>query len=84
MSCLSCNTQPWYADSLALQVGPGFNRDYWARFEKFTKDVVKKSDDVYIVTGPVFAPALTASGLRSVHGFIGAPALLLLFRLDLL
>jgi hypothetical protein len=24
-----------------VQVGPGFNRDYWARFEKFVKDAVK-------------------------------------------
>jgi DNA/RNA endonuclease G (NUC1) len=32
-------------------VGPGFNRDYWARFEKFVKDAAKVSDGVFIVTG---------------------------------
>lgn len=39
-----------------LQVGAGFNRDYWARFEKFVKDTVKISDGVFIVTGPLWLP----------------------------
>jgi endonuclease G len=56
---------------IIFQVGGGFNRDYWARFEKFVKDVVKKSDDVYVVTGPVFAPQVTPQGVRSGHAYIG-------------
>jgi DNA/RNA endonuclease G (NUC1) len=55
-------------------VGAGFNRDYWARFEKFVKDCVKHSNDVYVVTGPVFAPVASPQGLRSMHGYIGACA----------
>lgn len=39
-----------------LQVGAGFNRDYWARFEKFVKDTVKISDGVFVVTGPLWLP----------------------------
>lgn len=46
----------------ALQVGPGFNRDYWARFEKFIKDTAKASDGVYIVTGPLWLPQPDARG----------------------
>lgn len=55
-----------------VQVGKGFNQDYWARFEKFVKNVHKRSEAVYIATGPIFAPMLTQDGLRSNHGFIGA------------
>lgn len=40
----------------SVQVGPGFNRDYWARFEKFIKETAKASDGVYIVTGPLWLP----------------------------
>jgi hypothetical protein len=58
---------------LDAQVGDGFNRDYWARFEKFVKDIVKRADDVYIVTGPVFAPQVTPQGVKSGHAYIGAP-----------
>ncbi|KIY96603.1 endonuclease, partial [Monoraphidium neglectum] len=42
--------------NISPQVGVGFNRDYWARFEKFVKDVVRQSDGVYIVTGPLYLP----------------------------
>jgi hypothetical protein len=41
---------------MSPQVGAGFNRDYWARFEKLVKDVVKHADGVYVVTGPLFLP----------------------------
>jgi DNA/RNA non-specific endonuclease len=54
-----------------MQVGAGFNRDYWARFEKLVKDVTRRAADVYVVTGPVFAPALTPQGLVAYHGYIG-------------
>ncbi len=42
--------------NVSPQVGPGFNRDYWARVEKFTRDLNKACDDVYIVSGPLFLP----------------------------
>jgi len=39
----------------APQVGKGFNRDYWARFERFVNDtVVSSCRDVYVVTGPLY------------------------------
>lgn len=67
----------WDTHSLLLvhvtQVGKGFNQDYWARFEKFAKDVVKRADDVYIVTGPMFTPSLDPSGgLKMQYKLLGA------------
>lgn len=59
------------------QVGAGFNRDYWARFEKFVKDTAKKSDGVYVVTGPLYLPTPEADpatgrpGWRMQYPMIG-------------
>ena len=45
------------------QVGQGFNRDYWERFERFVRDLTKKgSDDVYVVTGPLWMPRPDGDG----------------------
>lgn len=53
-------------------MGTGFNRDYWARFEKFVKDVANKSDEVYVVTGPLFLPQLDEQDKWVMkHSFIG-------------
>lgn len=57
--CVLCRLP---AAGCRLQVGPGFNRDYWARFEKFIKDTAKASDGVYIVTGPLWLPQPDARG----------------------
>ena len=74
--CLSCLYKFYHRAVAHAQVGPGFNRDYWARFEKFVKDVVKKADDVWIATGPVFAPAVMPDGsLNSAHRYIGVSLL---------
>lgn len=61
--------------NVSPQVGDGFNRDYWARFEKFVKDVAKRADGLYVVTGPLFLPALDATGTqwRAAHPHIGTP-----------
>lgn len=62
--------------NISPQVGPGFNRDYWARFEKFVKDAVKVSDGVYIVTGPLWLPQQDARGSgkwEMRHPMIGKP-----------
>jgi DNA/RNA endonuclease G (NUC1) len=32
------------------------NREFWARTEKFSKDLAKRHEDVFIVTGPLFLP----------------------------
>jgi endonuclease G, mitochondrial len=44
--------------NIAPQVGNGFNRHYWARFEKMARDVAERFDQVYIVTGPLYVPEL--------------------------
>lgn len=45
--------------NVSPQVGVGFNRDYWARLEKFVRDVAKKgvADKVTVITGPLFVPS---------------------------
>ena len=45
-----------------LQVGPGFNRDYWARLERFVQDLASSCDDVWVVTGPLYLPVRAAPG----------------------
>ncbi|KAI8471792.1 MAG: DNA/RNA non-specific endonuclease [Monoraphidium minutum] len=65
--------------NICPQVGAGFNRDYWARFEKFVKDVVRRSDGVYVVTGPLYLPGPDADaaagkpGWRMSYPMIGKP-----------
>eukprot|EP00775_Hariotina_reticulata_P011483 gene11483-11627_t len=60
--------------NISPQVGPGFNRDYWARFEKFVKDVAKVSDGVFIVTGPLWLPQPDGRGKWEMrHPVIGQP-----------
>jgi endonuclease G len=54
--CCSCLPPTICCSNISPQVGAGFNRDYWARFEKLVKDVVKHADGVYVVTGPLFLP----------------------------
>ncbi|KAL4428150.1 hypothetical protein ABPG75_002239 [Micractinium tetrahymenae] len=66
--------------NMSPQVGAGFNRDYWARFERFVQDLCKRCDDVYIITGPLFLPqrsgatqANGAPGFVMQHPMIGTP-----------
>lgn len=42
--------------NVSPQVGKGLNRDYWARFEKFVRDIVLSgnADEVSVATGPLF------------------------------
>jgi endonuclease G len=44
--------------NIAPQVGPGFNRQYWAYLEKFCRDLTKNYTDVFVYTGPLFLPQL--------------------------
>ncbi len=46
-------------------------RDYWARFERFVKTLAWSSDDVYIVTGPLYVPQRTPQGYVMHHPMIG-------------
>ena len=45
--------------NVSPQVGPGFNRDYWAKLEQFVRDVAgnEKSRATYVATGPLFLPS---------------------------
>eukprot|EP00210_Caulerpa_lentillifera_P008231 g7858.t2 len=60
--------------NISPQVGRGFNQDYWARFEKFTRDLVKLSSAVFIVTGPLWMPTKQKSGQYVMnYPMIGKP-----------
>jgi len=41
---------------LFLKVGQGFNRDKWNDLEKEVRNLVKKYDNVWVVTGPLYLP----------------------------
>lgn len=55
------------------QAGKGFNRDYWARFERFIKELTNTCEDVYVVTGPLYIPKRGPSGYVLSHPMIGTP-----------
>merc|ERR1712230_45210 len=42
--------------NMCPQVGEGFNRDYWAHFEEFCRDLTKRYPSVRVVTGPLYLP----------------------------
>ncbi|KAG0305174.1 nuclease [Dissophora globulifera] len=48
--------ETFYLSNIAPQVGDGFNRDYWAHFENFCRQLTKKYRDVYVLTGPLYLP----------------------------
>ena len=54
-------SESFVLSNVAPQVGAGFNRDYWARFERFINDtVVPACRDVYVVTGPLYLESSNA------------------------
>lgn len=48
--------ETFYLTNISPQIGDGFNRDYWAHFEDFSRRLTKKYDNVRIMTGPLFLP----------------------------
>ncbi|TMW60474.1 hypothetical protein Poli38472_000516 [Pythium oligandrum] len=42
--------------NISPQVGVGFNRTYWSRFEGFVRHLANQFDGLYVVTGPLFLP----------------------------
>jgi endonuclease G len=42
--------------NMCPQVGEGFNREYWAHFEGFCRNLTKSYPSVRIVTGPLYLP----------------------------
>lgn len=60
--------------NMCPQVGEGFNRDYWAHFEQFCRDLTKKFPSVRIVTGPLYLPHRDPDGKWRVnYEVIGNP-----------
>ncbi|KAF7594547.1 nuclease [Aspergillus hancockii] len=60
--------------NMCPQVGEGFNRDYWAHFEDFCRNLAKKYPSVRIVTGPLYLPHRDADGkYRVSYEVIGNP-----------
>ena len=77
------NTQRAMDDTFSLlnvcpQVGDGFNRDYWARLEQFTRELVtthpKAGGDVLVATGPLFLPIEMGASERRAREFRDAVA----------
>lgn len=67
--------ETFYLTNIAPQVGAGFNRDYWAHFERFCRNLVKTYPSVRIITGPLFLPRAVPGTNRSVVSYevIGTP-----------
>jgi DNA/RNA endonuclease G (NUC1) len=71
------NTQRAMDDTFSLinvspQVGDGFNRDYWARLEHFTRLLATKTKaggDVLVATGPLFLPTKVGASERRAREF---------------
>lgn len=60
--------------NMCPQVGEGFNRDYWAHFEEFGRNLAKKYPSVRIVTGPLYLPHRDSDGKwRVSYEVIGNP-----------
>lgn len=60
--------------NMCPQVGEGFNRDYWAHFEQFCRDLTKRYPSVRIVTGPLYLPRRDPDGKWRVnYEVIGNP-----------
>ncbi|KAL4867127.1 hypothetical protein BDV12DRAFT_171788 [Aspergillus spectabilis] len=60
--------------NMCPQVGEGFNRDYWAHFEDFCRNLTKRYPSVRIVTGPLYLPHRDADGKWRVnYEVIGTP-----------
>jgi len=60
--------------NVSPQAGAGFNRHYWARFEKFVRDLAWQYDEVFVVTGPLYLPRQRPDGGYEVRfPVLGAP-----------
>eukprot|EP01125_Pyxidicula_operculata_P005577 TRINITY_DN1960_c0_g1_i1.p1 TRINITY_DN1960_c0_g1~~TRINITY_DN1960_c0_g1_i1.p1 ORF type:complete len:486 (-),score=130.91 TRINITY_DN1960_c0_g1_i1:17-1474(-) len=46
----------FFLSNISPQVGNGFNRHYWARFENFARGLLRDWNDVYVCTGTLFLP----------------------------
>lgn len=66
--------ETFYLSNISPQVGDGFNRDYWAHFEDFSRRLTQRYDNVRIMTGPLFLPKQDEDGkFRVTYEVIGSP-----------
>ncbi|CAG2170084.1 unnamed protein product [Oppiella nova] len=49
--------QTFILSNIAPQVGKGFNRDVWNRLEKYVRWRARRSDNLWVCTGPLYLPA---------------------------
>lgn len=60
--------------NMCPQVGDGFNRDYWAHFEEFCRNLTHRYPSVRVVTGPLYLPKQDTDGKwRVSYQVIGNP-----------
>ncbi|KAJ2715490.1 nuclease [Coemansia spiralis] len=59
--------------NIAPQVGQGFNRNYWASLEAFVRDLTKRYDDVYCISGPLYLPQKEGDKWFVKYEVIGNP-----------
>ncbi|KAK9867532.1 hypothetical protein WJX84_003042 [Apatococcus fuscideae] len=57
--------------NISPQVGKGFNRDFWARFERFVRGLSKTCSEVRVLTGPLYLPMKTPTGYILAHPMLG-------------
>ncbi|EOQ99237.1 hypothetical protein E3P92_02800 [Wallemia ichthyophaga] len=66
--------QTFYLTNIAPQVGPGFNREYWAYFETFCRNLTKDFRHVYVFTLPLYLPTKEIDGKwRVKYEVLGDP-----------
>ncbi|KAJ6005570.1 hypothetical protein N7451_003514 [Penicillium sp. IBT 35674x] len=53
--------------NMCPQVGEGFNRHYWARFEDFCRNLTQRYPSVRVITGPLYLPKQDEDGKWRVH-----------------
>eukprot|EP00297_Palpitomonas_bilix_P012274 CAMPEP_0113879952 /NCGR_PEP_ID=MMETSP0780_2-20120614/7515_1 /TAXON_ID=652834 /ORGANISM="Palpitomonas bilix" /LENGTH=311 /DNA_ID=CAMNT_0000866573 /DNA_START=23 /DNA_END=958 /DNA_ORIENTATION=- /assembly_acc=CAM_ASM_000599 len=60
--------------NISPQVGKGFNRDYWGRFEEFCRRLTRDFSDVWVISGPLYLPKRESDGKWWVkYQVIGEP-----------
>ncbi|TIC18544.1 hypothetical protein E3Q13_01887 [Wallemia mellicola] len=66
--------ETFYLTNIAPQVGPGFNREYWAYVETFCRNLTREFGHVYIFTLPLYLPARDLEGKwRVSYPVLGDP-----------
>ncbi len=53
----------FYLSNMCPQ-NPNFNRGYWAKFEKYVRDLTKAYKAVHVFTGPLYLPKAKQNGQK--------------------